>query len=404
MEGGASPSYHSAMGFPLLVIGLAIVLASITGGLLVKKLRTLQARALRAIAEAEKSLHKSEERFISERLRTERERATLAAIVESSEDATYAETTDGTILTWNAAAEHLYGYSAHEMIGGSSSGLIPENRAIELTEILERIRACQSLEHFDTKRRRKDGSLLEISLSVSPVRDRTGHVVGASSVARDVSLAKAAEREMRASLSEKDLLLKEIHHRVKNNLQVISSLLNLQARKLPEGPTRDVFRESQSRVQSMALFHERLYRGGDLGSANAVEYIREVGASVLRTFGMEARARLRVEGDVIRFGVDTAIPCGLIVNELVSNCLKHAFAPGRCGEISVVLRHAPDGQIRLAVSDDGVGLSSDAAKSPSLGLQLVTMLSQQLGGILELSSAGGTTVTLQFPLAHSIPI
>ena len=208
-----------------------------------------------------------------------------------------------------------------------------------------------------------------------------------------------AEQRIKASLGEKEVLLKEINHRVKNNLQLISSLLSLQSGRIVEEEAREGFKESQNRVSSMALIHEKLYESEDLARIDFVEYIRHLAPNLFHAYGVDSDAiKLKLSVDEVALGVDTAIPCGLIINELISNSLKHAFPGGRKGEISITLRSQEGDKLTLALRDNGVGLPKDLdfRNTPSLGLQLVNTLTDQLGGTIELSGNGGAEFTITF--------
>ena len=200
-------------------------------------------------------------------------------------------------------------------------------------------------------------------------------------------------------LTMQDVLLKEVHHRVKNNLQVIASLLNLQSRQVRDAQTVEMFKESQNRVQSMALIHEQLYRSHDAAHLDFESYLRALMAYLLASYRTSNTAiALKLNVDPITFGVDTAIPCGLIVHELVANALKHAFPGRNPGEIHLDLRAGDYGRYTLRVRDNGVGFPEevDFRHVESLGLRLVNMLTQQLGGVIELQRGGGTTFTITF--------
>lgn len=221
-------------------------------------------------------------------------------------------------------------------------------------------------------------------------------------IATDITDRKAAENKIRASLEEKEVLLKEIHHRVKNNMQVISSLLNLQSEYVKDSRYHEMFNESQNRIKSMALVHEKLYRSHDFANIDFRDYIGSLTKSLFLFYGPKAANITPViEIYDINLSIDTAIPCGLILNELISNSLKHAFPDGRKGEIKVVLKKsdAEDYKYVLMVSDNGIGIPEelDIRKTKSLGLQLVTNLAEhQLHGRLELQRAGSTKITVYF--------
>ncbi len=217
-------------------------------------------------------------------------------------------------------------------------------------------------------------------------------------MAIDVTERNRAMEKLTASLKEKEVMLKEIHHRVKNNMQVISSMLRLQAGYIEDPKALELFQESQNRVKSMALIHEKLYQSQDLARIDFADYLRNLTNHLFRSYSGRADITLNIEVSDVRLGVDAGIPCGLIVNELVSNALKHAFPNGRPGQITVALRRE-NGTYVLSVKDDGVGFPKDVdfRNTPSLGLQLVNTLVSQLDGSVELISNGaGTEFRIEF--------
>lgn len=226
--------------------------------------------------------------------------------------------------------------------------------------------------------------------------------------ARQYTAALQAEQNIKTSLTEKEVLLKEVHHRVKNNMQVISSLLNMQASYSDDPRVVAMFHDSQNRIRSMALVHERLYQAADLAHINFNEYLGDITANLMRSYrGGEVRLVTKI--DDVQLDIDTAIPCGLIVNELVSNALKHAFPRNdgsqraRDAFVSVRLRINDTGNIELAVCDNGIGFPQDIdyRQTDSLGLQLVTTLVLQVGGTLDLAgnpdSSSGTLWVVALP-------
>ena len=217
------------------------------------------------------------------------------------------------------------------------------------------------------------------------------------SVGMDVSERHEAEQALRDSLVEKEMLIKEVHHRVKNNLAVISSLLSLQSRRIEDEETRDIFKESENRVRSMSMIHERLYRSGDQKSIEISEYITALTGQIGRSYNSSGtRIRFSVKVPHMQIDVDTAIPCGLIINELVTNAYKHAFPDGREGTLQISLSRDGDGAYELVVRDDGVGLPEGVSDTRSLGLTIVSTLAKQLKGTLEVKSNGGTEFLIRF--------
>jgi two-component sensor histidine kinase/FixJ family two-component response regulator len=210
-----------------------------------------------------------------------------------------------------------------------------------------------------------------------------------------------AERtaQLNTSLHEKELLLKEIHHRVKNNLQIVASLLNIQSRQITDPAVLAMIAESQNRVKAMALVHERLYRSDDISSIDIADYVKFMGTSLIKFHGItSSQVRLEVNMPGIRFDINRAIPLGLIINELLSNALKHAFPAGRKGQISVT-GNRDEKAIRIIVHDDGAGIpaSFDWRNTSSLGLHLVNSLTDQLSGTIDLDRSSGTKFTILIP-------
>ncbi len=487
-------------------------------------------------------------RNITERKRSEEQASRLAAIVESSEDAILSKTLEGIIVSWNTGACGIYGYMAEEVVGKPVSILVPPNHLDEMPQLLRRVSQGESVEHYETVRRRKDGELITVSLAVSPVRDASGRVVGASTIARDITERKQAEealrlanaynrslleasldplvtigpdgkvtdvnaateaatgrsraeligtdfcdyftepakaragyeqvfregsvrdyalelrhrdghvisvlynastyrdeagkvigvfaaarditerkraeaalkevnerleqrvaertaalaeseQHLRASLAEKEVLLKEIHHRVKNNMQVISSLVDLQADRLEDGAMRSVLQDVTHRVRSMALVHEKLYQSADMARVEFAEYAQSLLNYLWRAHGSVASGvRLALDMEPVSLSVNAAVPSGLILNELVSNALKHAFRGRTGGEVAVSLRGGADGGVCLRVRDNGTGLPPDLdwRQADSLGLRLVQILAGQLRATVEVSGGEGTEFAVTF--------
>ncbi len=231
------------------------------------------------------------------------------------------------------------------------------------------------------------------------IDQRTGRMGGVIEYVRDITERKKAEDQLQASLREKEVLLREIHHRVKNNMQIISSLLNLQSRQVQDPHILEVFKESQRRIRSMALIHERLYQSADLSRIEFSQYLDNLAHRLFHSYQVDSdRIRLSMRTEEVFLNVNTAIPCGLIVNELVSNALKHAFPAGRRGEVAIELARNETGEFLLRISDDGVGFPKDLdfRRTDTLGMQIVVTLVDQIDGTIELAGSGKAGFQIRF--------
>jgi PAS domain S-box-containing protein len=222
-------------------------------------------------------------------------------------------------------------------------------------------------------------------------------------VITDITDRKQFEEQLKLSLREKEVLLQEIHHRVKNNLQIIDSLLKMQHRRIQDQPAAAILLESQHRVQSIALVHEKLYRSSDLASISFSDYVRSLASNLLSSYAIDSnKITLTLQIDPLALDIDTAIPCGLIINELVSNALKYAFPGDRAGEIKLEFHANDQGQLLLIVHDDGVGIPGhiNLHTTQSLGLKLVRGFAMQLQGSVDISCQPGTRIQIVFPTPH----
>jgi PAS domain S-box-containing protein len=469
---------------------------------------------------------------ITERKRSEEKLQILANAMESSNDAIVTLSLDGVISSWNKAAEQIYGYSAEEILGEDISILEPENIKGEIKQFSEKIKQGKNVQHYESTRLKKDGTIINISVTLSPIFDVTGKLVAISGIVRDVTERIKAEEALRESevrlrqFYESDMLgvyyfnldgsitdandklleiigytredlqagkvnwnkmtpkeyryldertlaelntigekepqekeyirkdgshvpvivgvatfdqardegiafvlditekkkaeealanletarKKEIHHRIKNNLQVISSLLDLQADKFDNPRVIEAFRESQNRVISMALIHEELYKGEGTDTLDFSTYIRELAENLFQTYSLKSKnihLSMDLEENVF-LNMDTGVPLGIIVNELVSNSLKHAFPGKDKGEIQIKLHREKNGKYKkkddkatsfiLVVSDNGVGIPENLniKDVDSLGIQLITTLADQLDGKFELKNNNGTEFIMRF--------
>jgi PAS domain S-box-containing protein len=342
----------------------------------------------------EAALRKSEERF--------------RHVVESAPSAMVMINRSGIIEMVNAQAERVFGYERSEMLGQPVEMLVPERfrrnhpglRGSFFTNPQSRPMGAGR----DLYGLKKDGSEFPVEIALNPIETETGIMVLSAIV--DITDRKHREEGIQAALKEKDILLGEIHHRVKNNLQIIYSLLDLQSSKSGDPVVLEILRESQNRIRSMALIHQTLYQSKDFIRVDFRAFLDTLAPILLSSYGIAPdRVALIIHSSAVLLPIDTAIPCGLVVNELISNALKHAFPGDMKGEIQVDLAYDGPGHVVLSVSDYGIGIPEefDLTQAGTLGLQLVTLLVDQLGGYLVIQRSQPTRFALRFPLQKFKP-
>ena len=215
---------------------------------------------------------------------------------------------------------------------------------------------------------------------------------------REIEERREAEKQLAKSVQEKEMLLKEIHHRVKNNLQIIISLLQLQSDHIEDPGLRHLLVESEVRIRSMAIVHETLYQSDNLAAIDLGDYVDSLSPYLMHTYGID-NVTLKMETEKLMVDLDMAIPCGLILNELITNAIKHAYEPEQGGQLSIGLTRTASGNIRLKIADNGRGLPPgfDWSRSETLGMQLLQGLAQQLGATVDMDSGNGTCIAIEFP-------
>jgi PAS domain S-box-containing protein len=338
---------------------------------------------------------------ITERKRMEER---FRRVVEYAPGAMVMVDAKGRIILANEQTERLFGYSREELLTLAVEDLVPERFRPQHPSYRHGFVNDPQPRPMGVGRdlfaRRRDGSEFPVEIGLNPIDTDEGPMVLAAIV--DITERRRTQQRLESALQEKTVLLNEVHHRVKNNLQVISSLLNLQSRHLQDTQARAILNESQNRVRAMALTHQLLYERKDFSHIDLGEYLQRLSQLLLGSYRAGSnRVNLRLDGPEkpIALDLERAIPCGLIVNELAVNAFKHGFPEDRSGEVVVQLKQ--EGEfIRLSVEDNGVGLPAgfDVGAVQSLGLQLVPLLVDQVQGELTIQAGPPTRFELRFPL------
>jgi PAS domain S-box-containing protein len=326
---------------------------------------------------------------------------------------------DGCIQEANRAAAAMLNVGPQRMARKPLAIFIaPEERPSFRTQMAW-LQNGAEVRHWGVRVQPRSRPAFPASVSVAPVRDPHGQMIGLRWLVRDITawqqVQEALEHQVRertaelaqanaalqAALDRAEMLSKELHHRVKNNLQVMANLLNLHSASLQDRHTQAIFQDCQERIRAMALVHELLYDAGDLGRIELGRYLTALAARLFWSYRIEpGRIALTIQADEVELDVHTAIPCGLLCHELLSNCLKHAFPEHRSGKVTITLRAVPAGQLTVIVRDTGIGFPAavDFRRTESLGLRLVCTLTEQLRGTIALERHCGTCFTLTFPV------
>ena len=365
---------------------------------MIEDLERQRALAVQDIAKREQVEHELREaKEVAEESST-----TLGAVMNTMGEGIITVDSNGTIVMVNQEVLNIWGYTTEELVGRSTEVLMGSQFVGMHREGLGRymmeMSSGASKRRLQTEGQRKDGSTFPLEISVAATQIGERRLVTAA--VRDITERIRHEEQIKSSLEEKEALLQEIHHRVKNNLQVIISLLNLQSNYVKDEDAYGVFKDSESRIKSMALIHEKLYRSKDLSRIDASEYLQDLAKDLVSTYRLSSSS-VSMKVDVtagLVLGIDTAIHCGLIVNELVSNALKYAFPDERPGEVWVRMEEIKGGQYLLEVKDNGVGLPEglDLQNIDSLGLQLVSTVVEHLEGTMEIHRQDGTQFEIFF--------
>ena len=341
---------------------------------------------------------------ITERNIVDRRLRQLSRATEQSPIAVVVTDLNGTVEYVNPQFEVVTGYALHEVLGHNPRILHSGQTSPQVYVDLWKTLLAGDTWRGEFFNRKKSGEVFIEHAVIAPIQDAAGSTTHYVALKEDITEQMRRQDELKTALQEKTALLNEVHHRVKNNLQVITSLLRLESGRTGEPSTRAVLQEMQGRIRSMALVHETLYRSGNFAGVELHRYLQQVATGAFRaqvTTG--GSVRLVLELDPVSVSMDLATPCGLLVNELISNCVKHGFVHGESGEVRVAL-HRADGSTGdparwcLRVSDTGVGLPADfeERRGQSLGLQLVSDLAGQIGGELTIAPGPGAAFSVDF--------
>ena len=323
----------------------------------------------------------------------------LQSILDNSSTVVFLKDIQGRYITVNRRYEELFHVKRNEVVNKTDYDIFPREFADKFRmhdeQALEKLSAIEMEEVVP----HDEGIHTYISVKF-PLWSQDGKPYAVCGIATDITERKKAQEQIEKALKEKEVLLREVYHRVKNNMQIITSLLNLQSRYARDGEDREMFRESHNRIKSMSLVHEKLYQSKDLTTIDFKEYIKDIAKGLFQSYGAnKGKIALVMDINNIALDINNAIPCGLIINELLTNSLKHAFPEGKEGEIKIAVHSMNENTIDLVVGDNGIGISEDVdfRTTKSLGLQLVTMLAEnQLHGEIILDRSKGTEFTITF--------
>jgi len=322
-------------------------------------------------------------------------------LIEASLDPLVTIGPDGKITDVNAATEVVTGYTRTELIGTEFSEYFtnPEQARAGYKEVFR----VGSVRDYPLELRHRDGHVTSVLYNASVYRDDKGQVAGVFAAARDITDRKLAEEQLRALLQEKEILIREAHHRVKNNMQVMLGLLDLQAASNKNPKLIEMLNEGKSRIRAMALIHERLYDSKDFARIDLASYTKTLSQELFQAYKINSRKiDLIIQTDgAVYVDISKATPCGLILNELISNALKHAFPGDEPGKLEIIIRETKNAEIEILFRDNGLGIPDDVDtyQSSSVGLHLVNgLVINQLDGQIKVVRGTGTEFRIKFPL------
>ncbi len=321
----------------------------------------------------------------------------LRKILDSSPEAIIVTDLNGNIYEFNQAALGLYGIkSREEIMGKEFKDLIVARHRNRVLKDMKKTLITGSTTFKEYKFLKKDSVEIPVEISTSVLVGLTGKPNSYVSIVRDITEHKLSEEKIRKSLQEKENLIREIHHRVKNNMQIISSLISIQSRLVFDERDKNLFNETKNRVRTMGIMHELLYESMDISSVNFTEYVETLVLEIQTAHRGQAEIQIETKIDNITLNIETALTCGLIINEILTNSFKHAFPDNKTGKITLILENN-QGELTMTLSDNGVGMQNiDLKKANTLGLQLIDMLTKQLKATMEFNANSGTEFKIKF--------
>ena len=358
-----------------------------------------QEELLKALGKVTNQMIESVSREITERKKAEER---FNQVAESAGEWIWEVDRNGLYTYSNHVVEKILGYTPEEIVGKKYfyDFFEPGIKKQLKEKIFAAFREKTNFRHFIYANVHKMGHVVFLETSGTPVLDEQSNFLGYRGVDTDFTERKLAEEHLRKSLKEKEILLRELHHRTKNNLQVISSLLDLHSINIEDKNILNIIKEVQHRIKSIALVHEKLYHAKDLSDVNLKDYITDFAHALLKSYeGIKGRISLKVDVDDIVLSLDTITPCGMIISELVSNSLKYAFPDGEKGKVTIECHSIDGGEVQLRICDNGIGLPKglDFRNTKSLGFKLICKLAEnQLGGTVEQESRKGTSFLIKF--------
>jgi PAS domain S-box-containing protein len=359
-----------------------------------------QESLLRALGKVTNQMIESVSREITERKRAEER---FKQVAESAGEWIWEVDGNGLYTYSNQVVEKILGYTPEEIVGRKYyyDFFEPGTRTQLKAKVLAAFNEKKPFRDVIYANIHKMGHVVFLETSGTPLLGEKGDFLGYRGVDTDITERKLAEEHLKKSLREKEILLRELHHRTKNNLQVISSLLDLHSINIEDKNILNIIKEVQHRIKSIALVHEKLYHAKDLSDVNLKDYITDFAHALLKSYeGIKGRISLKVSViDNIFLSLDTITPCGMIISELVSNSLKYAFPDGRKGKITIECLSTDDGEVKLRICDNGIGLPEglDFRNTKSLGFKLICKLAEtQLRGTVEQESRTGTAFLIKF--------